>query len=56
MDTFEPTTEDEIRSLVMTHGVKCSPEGTIPAGLLNKKENFQSQHDVSVDVLSANHF
>ena len=31
LDSFEPATEDEIRSTILTHGIKCSPEDTIPA-------------------------
>ena len=31
---FEPATEDEIRSLIMTHGIKCSPDDPIPAQFL----------------------
>ena len=34
LDTFEPATEEEIRSLISTHGIKCSPEDPIPASLL----------------------
>ena len=33
LDTFEPATEEEIRSLISTHGIKCSPEDPIPASL-----------------------
>ena len=31
---FEPTTEEEIRNIVMTYGVKCSPEDPAPTDIL----------------------
>ena len=34
LDSFEPATEDEIRSIILTHGIKCSPEDPISAQLL----------------------
>ena len=34
LSVFTPATEDEIRSLIMTHGIKCSPDDPIPAKLL----------------------
>ena len=36
LTVFTPATEDEIRSLVMTHGIKCSPDDPIPAQLLKQ--------------------
>ena len=35
-DVFEPATEDEIRSIILSYGIKCSPEDLIPVQLLNK--------------------
>ena len=37
LSEFEPATEDEIRQIVMSFGIKCSPADPIPASLL--KEN-----------------
>ena len=34
LSAFAPATEDEIRSLILTHGIKCSPDDPIPAKLL----------------------
>ena len=34
LEVFEPATEDEVRSMILTHGIKCSPEDPIPAALL----------------------
>ena len=34
LEVFEPTTEDEIKKMIMTHGIKCSPEDPLPAALL----------------------
>ena len=34
LDSFEPATEEEIRLMISTHGIKCSPEDPIPATLL----------------------
>ena len=34
LETFKPTTEDEIRSLIKAHGIKCSPEDPMPAPLV----------------------
>ena len=34
LDSFKPATEDEIRSIILIHGIKCSPEDSIPAQLL----------------------
>ena len=34
LSTFEPTTIDELRKIVTTFGVKCSPEDPAPSGLL----------------------
>ena len=36
LEVFRPTTDDEIRGLVMKHGLKCSPEDPIPAALLKR--------------------
>ena len=36
LDVFEPASEDEIRSIILTYGVKCSPEDPIPVQLLNR--------------------
>ena len=33
---FEPATEEELRMMIKTHGIKCSPEDPIPAPLLKK--------------------
>ena len=33
--SFEPTTEEEVRQIVKTFGIKCSPEDPAPASLLN---------------------
>ena len=35
LERFEPATEDELRSLIKTHGIKCSPDDPVPAKLLN---------------------
>ena len=35
-NTFELATEDEIRSIVKSYGVSCSPEDPIPAKILNE--------------------
>ena len=35
LETFEPATEDEIRSIIMEYGIKCSPEDPVPTKLLN---------------------
>ena len=35
-DTFEETTENEIREIVKQYGVSCSPEDPIPVNLLNE--------------------
>ena len=32
--TFEPTTEDELRSVILTCGINCSPEDPVPISLL----------------------
>ena len=41
LETFEPATEDEIRSIIMEYGIKCSPEDPVPAKLLkNCYETF----------------
>ena len=34
LSKFEPTTEDELKEIIQTHGVKTSPEDPIPAPLL----------------------
>ena len=36
LEVFKPATEDEIRGLVMKHGLKCSPDDPIPAALLKR--------------------
>ena len=36
LSVFEVVTQDELRSIVSSFGVKCSPEDPIPAKLLNK--------------------
>ena len=38
LQEFEPSTIDELRQIVRTHGIKCSPEDPVPAFLL--KENI----------------
>lgn len=35
LERFEPVTEEELRTLIKTHGIKCSPDDPIPAKLLN---------------------
>ena len=32
---FEPTTEEEIKEIIASHGLKCSPEDPVPIGLLS---------------------
>ena len=32
---FEPTTEEEIKEIIATHKIKCSPEDPVPVGLLS---------------------
>ena len=34
LDRLEPTTEEEIRFIITTHGINCSPEDPIPVQLL----------------------
>ena len=34
LSTFDYTTEDEIKQIVSTHGVKCSPEDPVPMDLI----------------------
>ena len=34
LEAFKPATDDEIRGLIMKHGIKCSPADPIPASLL----------------------
>ena len=34
MNEFEPTTNDEVREIVSTYGIKCSPEDPVPVVLL----------------------
>ena len=38
--TFEPSTEDELRSIILTYGINCSPEDPIPSTLLRKNINL----------------
>ena len=37
LSNFEKTTADEIRQIVLSHGIKCSPEDPVPANLLKNK-------------------
>lgn len=37
---FEPTTEDELKSIILTYGVNCSPEDPIPLKLLKNNLDF----------------
>ena len=39
LDHFEPATLDELRKLVLSYGVKCSPEDPLPASVT--KENIE---------------
>lgn len=38
LSTFAPTNEEELRTIITEHDVKCSPEDPLPAGVL--KENL----------------
>ena len=34
LSSFEPTTAEEVKEIISTHGIKCSPEDPVPANLL----------------------
>ena len=36
LEVFEPTSEEEIQSIITSHGIKCAPDDPIPAILLKK--------------------
>ena len=40
LTTFEPTTEDEIMSIIQSYGINCSPDDPIPLLLLKNNLNF----------------
>ena len=47
---FEPSTEDEIRSIIMTHGINCSPLDPVPADLL--KESLDTFIPIWTDIVN----
>ena len=36
LNAFEPATDDELRTIILSYGVSCSPEDPIPVGLLKQ--------------------
>ena len=40
LQSFEPTTCDEVREIVTSHGIKCSPEDPLPSTFLKLNIDF----------------
>ena len=50
--SFDPTTEEEIRKIISTHGIKCSPEDPVPFKLLSDHIDVFIQFWVEIVNLS----
>ena len=50
LEIFEPSTEDEIRSIVATYGINCSPDDPIPVQLL--KDNIDVFIPIWLDLVN----
>ena len=42
LNDFEPSTEDEIHTIISEYGINCSPDDPVPAYLL--KNNIEFYH------------
>ena len=50
LEVFEPATEEEIRSIITTYGINCSPEDPIPVSLL--KNNIDTFIPIWLEIVN----